>query len=292
MTTPAVDDFIIADEEPASSQRPAQASSAQSASFWPGAKVDLSSAFTPFTNSQLFQENNTVRESQYTGGDTLDEPVWHTLRRDIVQIGRRLAIVVWPALLAQLASKQQLKLIDFAAQNGVHLPELLVNRRVSVSDDDERDTAISSDDLVKQDNLDWDLWGPLVFLLMYSVALSLAALSKQKTLVFSGSFSFTWFFYIVVGLNIQLLGGNISFLLAISATGYSMFPIVAGGLVSLLLVKWKLIRLAYMTTLCAWSVYAGVMSLKCLGVLPGRVLLAIYPVGLMYAVLSWLVVIT
>lgn len=312
-STPSADTFIIPDEPVSTNERTpigsnvggsSSGGSNQSGNIfsqfsWGGPKVDLSSAFTQFTASQSFQLNNTIRERQYSGGDTLDEPVWQTLRRDLTQIGRRVGIVIWPMQLAQLASKQQLKLIDFANSNGINLPQSIQGRRISVSQDEDdppRDIegtgGSSLNDLVKQDNLDWDFWGPLIFSLCYSVTLSLTAYSNQANLVFSGSFAFIWLFFIVIGLNIQLLGGNISFMSAISATGYSMFPIVIGGLLSSLVIKWKLIRLAMMFVLCSWSIFAGVMSLKCSGVLPGRIILAIYPVGLFYAVLGWLVVIT
>lgn len=302
--TPAADDFIIPDfDEPGPTENtpvsgaPEATNSANtnlfsSFSAWTP-KVDLSSTFTPFTNSLAFQENSTISERQYTGGDTLDEPVWATLRRDLVLIYRRLTIVVWPMQLAKLASKQQQKFISFAATNGLQLPLLLANHRVKVGENEDEDhIGVSSSELIAQETLEWDLWGPLIFSLVYSVTMGIAASKDQMNLAFSGSFSFIWLFYIVIGLNIQLLGGNISFMSAISAAGYSMFPIVVGALLSTLLIKWRLIRLALMVFLGAWSVYAGSMSLRCSGVLPGRVILAIYPVGLMYAVLCWLVVIT
>lgn len=278
-------------------------------------KVDLSSAFKPFAQNAS-TGNNKVKERQYTGGDTLDEPVWHTLRRDLAQIGKRVAIVVWPMQLQSLASKQQLRLIDFAQSNGVLIPDLILNSRMrpagrnnnlnggsnfdeddfEINDEDEDEEAnVAFEDttaaLIKN-NLDWDLWGPLIFSLVYSVSLGLASPNLQTNQVFSGTFSFIWLFSLAIGLNIQLLGGNISFMSAISASGYSLFPIVVGSLLCSLIIKWKLIRLVMMVVLCAWSIYSGVLSLKCSGVLPGRVLLAIYPIGLMYAVLGWLCVIT
>lgn len=282
-------DFVEADEQPA---QPSASLTSQTTRTQPQPgyawtpKVDLSAAFTPFLTSQNFQQNNTVRESQYAGGDTLDEPVWTTLRRDLAQIGRRVGIVMWPAQLQQLARLHQLRLVELAAANGVRLPEMVVAGGRAVPDDDEE--AQPSDVAA----LDWDLWGPLIFLLAYSVTMGLAAPRKQTNLVFSGTFLFIWLFYLVVGLNIQLLGGTISFLSAISATGYSKFPIVVGAVVCTLFVKWGVVRLAVMPVLALWSIYAAVMSLRCSGVLPGRVFLAIYPVALMYAVLSWLVVIT
>ncbi|QWU88051.1 hypothetical protein CA3LBN_002316 [Candidozyma haemuli] len=279
---PDPSDFIIPDE---AAPQPAPSQPASSGFSW-APKVDLSSAFSPFIKSPQFQQNNTIRERQYSGGDTLDEPVWHTLKRDLLQIGRRLAVVVWPAQLKQLAYKNQQNLLNFASNNGVRLPSSL-SHATSVPEDDE--DSQGSDDVAV---LDWDLWGPLTFSLAYSVTMGLLAPKSQTNVVFSGTFSFTWLFYLVVGLNIQLLGGTISFLSAISATGYSMFPLVVGALVNGLLIKWRLIRLIIMFILNAWSVYAAQMSLRCSGVLPGRVFLAIYPVALMYAVLSWLVVIT
>ncbi|CAH6720921.1 hypothetical protein CLIB1444_04S10924 [[Candida] jaroonii] len=295
-TDPDIDDFIIPDEEPVnnsyhqSSQPPpppTNTSTNSNTGFLPWTKVDLSSTFTPFTSSKAFTDNNTVREHQYSGGDTLDEPVLTTLSRDLLRIWKRLTIVIWPHQLAKLASKQQGILIDFANSNGINLPESIRNRRISVSNNDE-DEAQSTIDF---NNLDWDLWGPLIFSLFYSVVLGMSSKTNTNS-VFSGSFSFIWIFFIVIGLNIQLLGGNISFMSAISAVGYSMFPLTVGELICSLFIGWKFLRLIIMAVLCIWSIYSGVLSLKCSGVLPGRVLLAVYPVGLMYSVLSWLSVIT
>lgn len=298
------DDFIIADEElPSNSSQPQPQPANQNAApqpqttsggvnlFWTP-KVDLSSAFTPFVTSLNFQQTNTIRERQYTGGDTLDEPVWQTLKRDLSQIGRRLAIVVWPAQLQQLAKTHQLGLINLATSNGIRLPSLILNATRPVPEDEDEDESNLEGNSSAVTALDWDLWGPLIFSLGYSVTMGLAAPNSQTNSVFSGTFTFIWLFYLVVGINIQMLGGSISFLSAISATGYSMFPIVLGAVVSTLFVRWKLVRLAIIAVLDLWSVYAADMSLRCLGVLPGRVFLAIYPVALMYAVMSWLVVIT
>lgn len=301
-------DFIIADEEPEpfpefggtapepsqpTSSRPSAPKQDTSRGLPWTPKVDLSSTFTPFVTSSEFQQNNTIRERQYSGGDTLDEPVWHTLKRDLAQIGRRLAIVVWPAQLQKMAQEQQARLVDMAAQKGIHLPSLVMHAVRPVSEDyggdSHNETQVLLESVV---SLDWDLWGPLLFSLAYSVTMGAAAPNKQTNVVFSGTFSFIWIFYLVVGINIQLLGGSISFLSAISATGYLIFPIVLGAVLSTLLIPWRLARLLLMLMLMIWSVYAASMSLKCLGVLPGRILLALYPVILMYATLSWLAVIT
>lgn len=289
------DDFIIADEDespraantaPSTSHTSTGASNAPPSStpFW-APKVDLST-FLPFANNSNAPAN--VEERQFQGGDTLDEPVWHTLRRDIVQIGHRLMMVVWPVQLQKMAREHQGRLVDFAARNGVRLSDLITAAR-DVAPDVEAGTAESSGLPM---SLDWDLWGPLVFSLGYSVTMGLAGPSLQKNIVFSNSFSFIWFFYFVAGMNIQLLGGSISFLSAISATGYLMFPIVVGAILSTVLLSRGFIRLIIMSVMTAWSIYAALMSLKCSGVLPGRVFLTIYPICLLYMVLAWLAVIT
>ncbi|GEQ70129.1 hypothetical protein JCM33374_g3805 [Metschnikowia sp. JCM 33374] len=304
-------DFIIADEEPAVNTHkktvpvpptgthnqapPTQASGAQSsAGFSWTPKMDLSSAFTPFVTSRNFQESNKITERRFNGGDTLDEPVLDTLKRDLSQIGRRVAVVLWPAQLQELARSHQNLLVELAEQNGIRLPPSVANsaRRVPTEDDDEEQVGDANAAPQTVASLDWDLWGPLIFSLAYAVTMGVAAPNTQTNVVFSGTFSFIWLFYLVVGLNIQLLGGTISFLSAISATGYSIFPIVVGAIFSTLLLRWRFVRLIVMVLCALWSIYAASMSLKCSGVLPGRVLLAIYPVALMYAVLSWLVVIT
>ncbi|KAK6893949.1 Protein YIP4 [Candida tropicalis] len=300
--TPDVDDFIIADDDNTGNTRSSNANNTSSTSpfsafnFVP--KVDLSTAFGPFSGfaggsgDSALPSNVKIKERQYTGGDTLDEPVWETLKRDLLQIGKRLAIVVWPMQLANLAKQQQSRFLTFAQSNGINIPESLGNvMSVNQGEEEEEETGISSNQLINQDNLDWDLWGPLIFSLVFSIVLAFTN-KKQTTEVFSGSFAFIWIFYFVIGLNVQLLGGTISFLSAISAIGYSMFPIVVGELISTLVIKWRWLRIVVMIVLDAWSIFAGVMSVKCSGVFPGRVLLAMYPVALFYSVLSWLVIIS
>lgn len=249
-------------------------------------KVDLSATFKPFTSGGWASGGSTtVRERQYTGGDTLAEPVWHTLRRDLVQIGRRLYAVVWPAQLQAAAHRLRRHLATLAGGGG-HTDADYAEFEIPDEADDVEAAAPAAP------AADWDLWGPLIFLLAYLVALGLAAPNRQTNLVFSGTFAFFWLFLLAVGLNIQLLGGTILFLLAISASGYLLFPVVAGGLLCTSVVGPRLVRLVVMALLWAWSVYSGVLSLQCLGVQPGRVVLAGYPVALMYAVMAWLCVIT
>lgn len=54
--------------------------------------------------------------------------------------------------------------------------------------------------------VDWDLWGPLIFSLTYSVVLGLT--SSHTNQVFSGSFALIWLFFIIIGLIFNYLRLN------------------------------------------------------------------------------------
>jgi hypothetical protein len=141
------------------------------------------------------------------------------------------------------------------------------------------------------DNKDWDLWGPLIFCLLISTLMSMIAPNHQSSIVFSGVFSLIWVGQLVVTLNIKMLGGTISFFHALCITGYSLFPLVIAALVSSF-VSLRIVRIIIDFVLVAWSIYSATSGLKNSGVLPSRVFLATYPVGLFYTGIGWLCVIT
>ncbi|KAK9237024.1 hypothetical protein V1525DRAFT_344818 [Lipomyces kononenkoae] len=190
-----------------------------------------------------------IQDRRFAGGDTLDEPVWDTLMRDVRAVGRRVKEVLRP--------------------------------KVDASIDAE------SGQIVRE----WDLWGPLIFCLFLSLALSISAPAQQSSLVFSGVFAFVWIAEALVTLNIKLLGGSISFFHAICILGYALFPLVPGAIFSII-VKNMLIRFPIDTVLIGWSLFASMRTLKGAGVREGRVVLAMYPVWLFYGWLGWLCVIT
>lgn len=188
-----------------------------------------------------------LEQRRFMGGDTLDEPVWTTLLRDIKQVGMRLRQVVWRS---------------------------------------------QSDDMMSRSEVQqWDLWGPLVFCLMISTCLSMLAPNHQSSIVFSGMFALIWLGQVIVTLNVKLLGGTISFFHALCVTGYSLFPLVAAALLSAF-VSHRLIRLPIDTAFVVWAIYSTTRGLKHSGVLPSRVLLASFPVGLLFTGIGWLCVIT
>lgn len=243
--------------------------------------IDLATSLNPIL------KNEQVREHAFTGGDTLDEPVWKTLERDGKAIASRLLSVVWPASLSRLAKIQQHNLLIAARNSGINVGIDFERMGQDVEQDIEN-TPLDDSELKK---LDWDLWGPLMFSLAFAVILGLLSPAASSSEVFSGVFAIVWTTLSVIALNIQLLGGTISFFNALSTTGYALFPLLLLAIASIF-VKWTFIRSILYVVAVAWGIYAATLNLKVHGVLPGRVFLAIYPVGLVYATLGWLCVIT
>lgn len=252
--------------QPASSSTAAGASSSrtygQQQQQQPPA-YSMDSAFTSTTGDR-------VEQRRFMGGDTLDEPVTTTLMRDVRGVGHRLRQVIWYSPATSLREARGLG-PDAAGGFGY-----------------DPDAAERARQLTQQD---WDLWGPLVFCLFISVAMSMLAPNHQSSQVFAGVFVLVWLGQMVVTLNIRLLGGSILFFHAMCVTGYCLFPLVIASLISAFVGSY-LVRVIADTILVAWAIYSATMGLKNSGVLPSRVFLAMYPVGLFYTGLGWLCVIT
>ncbi|CCG83160.1 Protein YIP4 [Taphrina deformans PYCC 5710] len=137
---------------------------------------------------------------------------------------------------------------------------------------------------------EWDLWGPLIFCLMLSLALSFAAQNDQSIAVFTGIFSLIWLGETVCTLNLRLLGSQLAFLQSVCCLGYSLFPLVIAATVSVF-VHTALVRVPLTIVMYAWSTYAsfGVLQGADLG---SKKLLAVYPLTLFYFVLAWTVFIS
>lgn len=139
------------------------------------------------------------------------------------------------------------------------------------------------------DNKEWDLWGPLLFSMLLAVCLSFHAINKPAS--FAVIFALTWLGQGAITSNIKLLGGTISYFHALSVTGYSLFPILISAAASIGL-KTRWIRLILSLLLVAWAVWSAQRGLKHAGVKENRLLLAVYPLGLFYTCLGWIVVVS
>eukprot|EP00984_Skeletonema_dohrnii_P014848 scaffold6333_cov105-Skeletonema_dohrnii-CCMP3373.AAC.2 len=163
---------------------------------------------------------------------TLDEPVKETIMRDVRAVGAKLRAVLIP--------------LDRNEEN------------VDASEGQRN---------VLNQLRDWDLWGPLFICLSLAIILSLRAPTKQTSHVFTTVFVVMWIGSLVVTINAQLLGANMSIFQSLCVLGYCVFPLTVSALtIALLRVTWL-----------------GQFVKK------ERRLLALYPVFFFYLILGWLI---
>ena len=141
---------------------------------------------------------------------------------------------------------------------------------------------------------DWDLWGPFVLCLVLSVVLATQAAENQKGYVFALVYIFVWAGSAVVTLNALLLKGKISFLQTVCVLGYCILPLTIaaiGGWVANRLFEGlinMLLKIGALSIGLLWSTKASVGFMSEV-VAPEKKTLAVYPVWLLYASISWII---
>merc|ERR1711904_509787 len=140
---------------------------------------------------------------------------------------------------------------------------------------------------MKELSQNWDLWGPLVLCLFLSIILSMNAPDDQKALVFAAVFVIVWVGSAIVTVNALLLGGNLSFFHSVCVLGYCVFPIDVAALLCGFIGN-NLFKMIVVPACFVGSTGASVGFLRDL-VPAQRTMLALYPVGLFYMSLSWIV---
>mmetsp|Transcript_19007 Transcript_19007/g.37306 ORF Transcript_19007/g.37306 Transcript_19007/m.37306 type:complete len:191 (-) Transcript_19007:590-1162(-) len=135
----------------------------------------------------------------------------------------------------------------------------------------------------------WDLWGPLLFCLILSVVLSLSASEDQGSTVFACVFVVVWCGAFVVTLNVQLLGGKVPNFQSVCVLGYCICPLVLAACLGM---AWSNIfyRIALVIAGYAWAMRAPVVFMMQL-VSDEKRALAIFPVGLFYLIIAWMILI-
>jgi len=217
--------------------------------------LEATSATTPLNPTHL--TSVIPGEDRRAPNNTLDESVWDTLSRDVFAVWEKMKAVLWP----KFTFKKWPDANDVLESGG------------GFGNGGGRGAAVIGD---------WDLWGPLVFCLALSTLLSFSAGEKQTTQVFAGVFSMVWVGEAVVTAQIKLLGGNISFFQSVSIIGYTLFPIVICAFLSALHIP-AIVRVPVYSALYLWTLAAGVSILGGSGVVRNRVGLAVFPLGIFYA---------
>ena len=272
--------------------------------------------FTSSINNNI-DSNIQTRERQFSGGNTLDESVFQTMKRDIDKIGLKLLHIFWPILLrSKLITVQKFTRLTNRDEEQEEEEEL-DEARAGMTDGESEE--ISRDAILKI--LDWDLWGPLLITLLLSLSVTYLQIRSldpkyetKASQVFSGAFTLIWASLLILLINTQLLSPfhdkssspassasatiSLSLFQLISIFGYAMFPILVGSIVSIF-VTIKLIRIAIFAVLLVWSIYAAYLIIKIVnnsganrGKGDDRIFLIVYPILLVFGVFSWLCVIS
>ena len=131
----------------------------------------------------------------------------------------------------------------------------------------------------------WDLWGPLIFCFLYSIALSTGN-NNSETSIFVLVFTIFWIGGFIITFNEKFLGAQIGICQVLSLLGYGMFPItVAGVVIGFCKITNIFVKLVLVLVGLVWSVVASVGFFSNL-VEPDKKLLAVFPVFLFLFSLS------
>lgn len=133
---------------------------------------------------------------------------------------------------------------------------------------------------------EWDLWGPLVFVLTLSSLLSAGVPNGHET--FSVVFATVGLGAVALTANVLLLGGKIIFLQSVALLGYCVVPLCLASVLCLASEN-KIFRFIVVAAAVTWSGKASVPFVSA-AVPNARRALAVYPVLLMYVFLGWLAV--
>ena len=132
----------------------------------------------------------------------------------------------------------------------------------------------------------WDLWGPLLFCFLYSIALSTGENKNNESSIFVLIFVIFWIGGFVITFNGRFLGAQIGICQMISLLGYSMFPITLGGLIiGFCKIRNIFVKLIIVVIALIWSCLASIGFIGGL-VLSEKRFLIVFPVFLFLLSLS------
>ena len=123
----------------------------------------------------------------------------------------------------------------------------------------------------------WDLWGPLLFCFLYSIALSTGKNDNSESSIFVLIFVIFWIGGFVITFNGRFLGAQIGLCQMISLLGYAMFPITIGGIIiGFCRIRNIFIKLVIVVVGLVWACLASIGFIGGL-VEPDKKFLTIFP---------------
>ena len=134
--------------------------------------------------------------------------------------------------------------------------------------------------------MNWDLWGPLIFITLLSGTLSLS--SKEKANIMISVFSIFWIGSLLVYVNGNLLNSKIKIFPTLCLLGYCLFPLNIAAFVLSMINLYDIIKILIVGFMCFWSLFCveGYIKSVCE---KEQKWLVFYPVILMYIFISWFI---
>ena len=132
--------------------------------------------------------------------------------------------------------------------------------------------------------MEWDLWGPLIFITLLSCTLTIKSSDKSKTIV--TVFSVFWIGSLLVYLNGNLLDSKIKLFPVICLLGYCLFPLNICAIILALTNFYEIIRFLLTLLSCAWALFSVEGYFRSVSSSEQKWLVS-YPAILMFAFISW-----
>ena len=134
--------------------------------------------------------------------------------------------------------------------------------------------------------MNWDLWGPLLFITLLSCILTLK--TKEKSNVMVSVFSIFWIGSFLVYLNATLLDSKIRIFPIICLLGYCLFPLIVAAFILSLVNIHDILKLLLVGLMCFYSLFCIYSYIKTLCEKDQKILV-FYPVVLMFIFISWFI---
>ena len=138
----------------------------------------------------------------------------------------------------------------------------------------------------KRHIMQWDLWGPLLFITFLACTLAIKAEDKSNIIVII--FTIFWLGSILVYLNAYVLDSKIKLFPVLCLLGYCLFPLNISAFILAISDFYEIIRFFIVLLTCVWALLSIEGYFRTV-TLPEQKYLIFYPAILLFLFLSWFI---
>ena len=138
----------------------------------------------------------------------------------------------------------------------------------------------------KRHIMQWDLWGPLLFITFLACTLAIKAEDKSNIIVII--FTIFWLGSILVYLNAYMLDSKIKLFPVLCLLGYCLFPLNISAFILAISDFYEIIRFFIVLLTCVWALLSIEGYFRSV-TLPEQKYLIFYPCILLFLFLSWFI---